>query len=181
MYDRLKDAWYAFIPVDIPEPAKAAVSCCQPKEKVGSIDLGICNLVAFYTDEDEEQPLIYSGRPVLSDYVYRTKKIAELQSRLPKKQYTSRKMGLFYRKRTRHFKHAVRAMLKDLFERMKRMSITKVAVGDLNGIREGNNLGKHTNQKSTQLLVAHADYRMDTTPVRGLQHGVCTGAREGNV
>lgn len=73
-------------------------------------------LVAFYTDEDEEQPLIYSGRPVLSDYVYRTKKIAELQSRLPKKQYTSRKIGLFYRKRTRHFKHAVRAMLKDLFE-----------------------------------------------------------------
>ncbi|AFU57898.1 transposase, IS605 OrfB family [Candidatus Nitrososphaera gargensis Ga9.2] len=144
MYDRLKDAWYAFIPVDT-APAKQAVVSGQP-EKVGSIDLGICNLVAFYAEN--EQPVIYSGRAVLSDYVYRTKKIAELQSRLPQKQqHTSRKIGLSYRKRTRRFKHATRAMLKDLFERMKQIGITKVAVGDLNGIRDGNNLGAHTNQK----------------------------------
>jgi putative transposase len=90
MYDRLKDAWYAFIPVDIPAPVKKQAVSCQP-EKVGSIDLGICNLVAFYTEN--EQPLIYSGRAVLSDYVYRTKKIAELQSRLEQKQQQQQQGG----------------------------------------------------------------------------------------
>ncbi len=140
--DKLKDAWYAFIPVDI-APAKQAVSI-QP-EKVGSIDLGICNLAAFYAEG--QQPIVYSGRAVLSDFVYKTKKIADLHSRLKQKQYTSKKIGLMFRKRTRRFKHAMRAMLKDLFARMKQIGITKVAVGDLTGIRDNNNLGTHTNQK----------------------------------
>lgn len=141
IYDRLKDAWYAAIPIDI-APAKAVSGKLK---KVGSIDLGICNLVAFYAEN--ERPTVYSGRAVLSDYVYWTKRIAELQSRLKQRQHTSRKMGLMYRTRTRHFRHATRAMLKDLFERMKQMRITKVAVGYLTGIRLDRNLGAHTNQK----------------------------------
>ena len=142
MYDRLKDAWYAIIPVDS-KPTKLAAS---ENHKVGSIDLGVCNLVAFYTPN--EQPLIYSGRAVLSDWVYHTKKIAELQSKLPERNRTSRRIGLFFRKRTRHFRHAVRAMLKDVFERMKNAAVTRLVVGDLTGIRDNNNLGRHTNQKN---------------------------------
>ncbi|WP_228369343.1 RNA-guided endonuclease InsQ/TnpB family protein [Candidatus Nitrososphaera gargensis] len=183
IYDRLKDAWYAFIPVDVVvAPAKQAVVSGKP-EKVGSVDLRICNLVAFYAEG--ERPVVYSGRAVLSDYVYRTKKIAEMQSRLSEKQHTSRKMGLFYRTRTRRFKHATRAMLKDLFERMKQIGITKVAVGDLSGIRDGNNLGAHTNQKlhnfwshaQTIQWIQHLceDYGMDFAQVseRGTSKTCC--------
>jgi putative transposase len=38
-------------------------------------------------------------------------------------------------------------MLRDLFERLQAVQITHFVIGDLNGIRNSNNLGRHTNQK----------------------------------
>lgn len=141
IYDNLSNRWYAHIPVKITPARKAN----QTTKKCGSIDLGICNIATLYAPN--ERSLIYSGRAVLSDWVYHTKKIAELQSQQKHKQYTSRRIQKLFRKRQKRFRHAVNAMLRDLLERAAKMSITHLAVGDLNGIRNDNNLGRRTNQK----------------------------------
>ncbi|MGH9876746.1 MAG: RNA-guided endonuclease InsQ/TnpB family protein [Nitrososphaera sp.] len=139
-YDELSNRWYAHIPVEITKEKSV-----NPTKKYGSIDLGICNIAALYVPN--EQPLIYSGRAVLSDWIYRTKKIAGLQSQLPQKQYTSTRIEKLFRTRKRRFRHAIDALLRNLFERLKTKQVTHLVVGDLNGIRDGNDLGKQTNQK----------------------------------
>lgn len=140
-YDELSNRWYAHIPVEI----KKEKSVNPTIRKYGSIDLGICNIAAVYVPD--ERPLIYSGRAVLSDWIYHTKKIAELQSQLPQKQYTSTRIEKLFRTRKRRFRHAINTLLRNLFERLQTMQITHLVIGDLNGIREGNDLGKRTNQK----------------------------------
>ena len=139
-YDELSNRWYAHIPVEIKNKRQV-----NPTKKYGSIDLGICNIAAVYVPN--ERPLVYSGRAVLSDWTYHTKKIAELQSQLKEKQYTSTRIGKLFRTRKRRFRHAINALLRDLFERLEVLQLTSIIVGDLNGIREGNDLGKKTNQK----------------------------------
>jgi putative transposase len=141
IYDSLSNRWYAHIPVKVRRRTRPH----QPTKKHGSIDLGICNIATMYVPN--KKPLIYSGRAVLSDWVYHTKKIAQLQSQLKQKQYTSKRIQKLFRKRQRRFRHATNSLLRDLFERAAKMSITHLIVGDLNGIRNGNNLGRRTNQK----------------------------------
>lgn len=142
VYDSLSNRWYAHIPVKLRRPRRPH----QPTVKrYGSIDLGICNIATLYVPD--KRPLVYSGRSVLSDWVYHTKKIAQLQSQLKQNQHTSKRIQKLFRKRQRRFRHAVNAMLRDLFEHAQKMAVTHLAVGDLNGIRNANDLGKNTNQK----------------------------------
>ncbi len=60
-----------------------------------------------------KQPTAYSGRALLSDWLYWTRRIAEEQGRLAKtnKTKTSRKLRKLYRIRQRRFRHAVNAMI----------------------------------------------------------------------
>ena len=109
------------------------------------MDLGICNLAALYIEN--EKPIVYSGRAVLSDWVYRTKKIADLQSKLPKKKRTSRRIQLTFRRRQRRLRHAVNTMLKDVFRVLEQKNVAVLVIDDLNGIRNDNDKGAHTNQK----------------------------------
>ena len=52
-----------------------------------------------------------------------------------------------YRCRQRRLKHAVNAMCRDVFERLKKANVGVLVVGDLNGIRYENDKGKNVNQK----------------------------------
>ncbi|MHB2036547.1 MAG: transposase [Nitrososphaerales archaeon] len=67
--DEINWKWYAHIPIEVETPLHRT---CLKK---ASLDLGICNFATLYIEG--EKPIIYSGRAVLSDWVYRTKKIAE--------------------------------------------------------------------------------------------------------
>ena len=142
IYDGLSNRWYAHIPVKVRRPKRTHQSTVK---RYGSIDLGICNIATLYVPN--ERPLIYSGRAVLSDWTYHTKKITDLQSQLKQEQYTSRQIRKLFRTRQRRFIHANNSMLRDLFERAAKMGVTHLAVGDLNGIRDGKDLGARTNQK----------------------------------
>ena len=90
---------------------------------------------------------IYSGRAVLSDWVYQTKKVADRQSKLPRHKHTSRNINTTYRKRTRRLRHSINAMLRDAFERLEASDVGHLAVGDLSGIREAADHGDSGNQK----------------------------------
>lgn len=139
-YDELSNRWYAHVPVEIKKERPVNLT-----KKSGSIDLGICNIAAVYVPS--ERPLVYSGRAVLSDWIYHTKKIAKLQSQLKQKQHTSTRIEKLFRIRKRRFRHAINAALRDLFEHLQATQVTYLIVGDLNGIRDGNDLGRQINQK----------------------------------
>ena len=137
--DALSGKWYAHIPVEAETPPS------RDAGKTASLDLGICNLAALYIED--EKPVIYSGRAVLSDWVYQTKKIAELQSRLPQKRRKSRLISLLYRKRQKRLRHAIYAMLRDVFRVLDEEDANTLIVGDLKGIRVEANHGRKGNQK----------------------------------
>ena len=140
LYDELCGKWYAHFPVEVEwqPPSRTA-------ERKASLDLGICNLAAFYIEG--EKPIIYSGRAVLSDWVYHTKKIADKQSKLPKRKHASKRIRLQFRRRQRRLKHAINAMLRNIFLILEEKEVGELYMGDLNGIRTEANHGKRQNQK----------------------------------
>ena len=145
-YDELSKKWYAHIPVEVewrPPSGKSG--------KTAAVDLGICNLAALYIEG--ERPIIYSGRAVLSDWVYHTKKIALKQGRLPERKYTSKGLRKMFRRRQRRLRHAVNAMLRDLFDRLEAYGLGELVTGDLTGIRDSGSKGKNVNQKVNNFWV----------------------------
>ena len=78
--------------------------------------------------------------------MYRTKKIAELQSRLPKT-HKSQRISLMFRCRQRRLKHAVNAMCRNIFKALEKRNVGVLVMGDLSGIRAKANHGKNGNQK----------------------------------
>jgi putative transposase len=143
--DELSKRWYAHIPVEVDWQPPSRSQTDAEKEKKASLDLGICNLAALYIEG--ERPIIYSGRGVLSDWVYRTKKIAERQSLLPRRRHVSCWIRTAFRRRERRLKHAINTMLRDIFSLLEGKRIGELYIGDLNGIREGANHGRKGDQK----------------------------------
>jgi len=139
--DDLHRRWYARIPVEVDWQPPSRTDA----KKKASLDLGICNLAALYVED--ERPLIYSGKAVLSDWVYHTKRIAERQSRLPKRKRTSKWIRKAFRKRQRRLRHAINSMLRGMFEGLEAKGISELVIGDLSGIRNNGNHGKSINQK----------------------------------
>jgi putative transposase len=140
LYDELSEKWYAHIPVEVEWKPPSRTDA----KKKASLDLGICNLATLYIEG--EKPIIYSGRAVLSDWVYHTKKIADKQSKLPEKKHTSKRIRLQFRKRQRRLKHAINAMLRSIFSTLEEKEVGEFYIGDLNGVKNTNH-GKKTNQK----------------------------------
>lgn len=139
--DELNKKWYAHIPVEVEwqPPSRTDAS------KKASLDLGVCNLVTLHIEG--ERPIIYSGRAILSDWVYHTKEIADKQSKLPRKTHTSKHIRAQFRKRQRRLKHAINTMLRNTFPLLEEKEVGELYIGDLNGIRKEANHGKKGNQK----------------------------------
>lgn len=138
--DQLNGKWYARVPVEVQHEPPSRTSLNK-----ASLDLGICNLATLYIEG--EKPIIYSGRAVLSDWVYRTKKIADRQSKLPRNKHTSKQIRITFRKRQRRLRHAINAMLRGVFETLESKNVDELVIGDLTGIRERANHGDSGNQK----------------------------------
>jgi putative transposase len=120
----------------------------HPTPKRASVDLGICNL-ATCVIEDNDRACVYSGRAVLSDWRYWTKRIAAVESELKTTngRDSSKRLSRLYRTRRRRLDHAVKAMLRDLYEHLEDEHVTNLVVGHLKHIRDNANHGKVGNQK----------------------------------
>jgi putative transposase len=145
-YDRLRGKWYGHIPVRVKWPRKGLPH--QSTLKRASIDLGICNLLTCVVD-GAEKAYVYSGRAVLSDWRSWTKQIATCESTLKKtnQRDSSKHLSRLYRTRRRRLNHAVKAMLRDLYDRLEAHGVTDLIIGDLKHIRDNANHGKVGNQK----------------------------------
>jgi putative transposase len=145
-YDPLRKKWYGHIPVKVKWPRKGQPH--QPTRKRASIDLRICNLATCVVD-GAEKAYVYSGRAVLSDWRYWTKRIASCESTLKKtnQRDSSKHLSRLYRTRRRRMNHAVKSMLRDLYDRLEAHGVTDLIIGDLKHIRDNTNHGKVGNQK----------------------------------
>jgi len=135
IYDDVDEVWRGFMTVEVEKPP------LRGGNKPLYIDLGVVNLATIW-HEGMKQPIAFSGRAILSDWWYWTRKIAREQSRLARvnKAKTSRRLRKLFRIRKRRFRHAVNAMIKMIVEYASRNGISKIVVGNLKGIR-GNNHG----------------------------------------
>ncbi len=149
IYDNVDEVWRGFMTVKVEEPPR------RGGNKPLYIDLGVVNLATTWC-EDMRQPISFSGRAVLADWWYWTKKIAEEQRRLAKinSARTSRKLKKLYRIRQRRFRHAVNAMVKMIVEYAFKSDISKIVIGNLKGIRNN-----HGNSKTNSMVNNFWSYR----------------------
>ena len=145
-YDRVRERWYGRIPIRVKWSRKGKPHHLTRKR--ASIDLGICNLATCVIDGNDKA-YIYSGRAVLSDWRYWIKRIASCESMLKKMngRDSSKRLSRLYRTRRRRLDHAVKGMLRDLYEHLEDEHVTDLIVGDLKHIRDNANHGKVGNQK----------------------------------
>jgi len=133
IYDDVDEVWRGFMAVKVEKPPSRGGG------KPLYIDLGVINLATVWF-EGLKQPIAFSGRTVLADWWYWTKKIAREQSRLVRvnRTRTSRRLRKLFRIRKRRFRHAVNTMVKVIVDDAAQLNISKIIIGDLRGIRESN-------------------------------------------
>jgi len=138
LFDEVSGRWVAHQPVEV-MPQHQPIG----NEKL-AVDLGVVNLIATNTG------VIYSGRSVLSDWRYWTKEIGRIQSELKDVNNRDRsdRLSRTYRKRTRRFRHAVNAMVRQLVRDVWKQGVSVIFLGDLKGIRDNSHFSKRTNQKN---------------------------------
>ncbi|RLG57601.1 MAG: transposase, partial [Candidatus Hydrothermarchaeota archaeon] len=140
VYDDLSKSWYAFQPVEV-QPLHQPIG-----NKKAYCDLGVVNLITAWIEGDK-RATIYSGRTLLADWWYWTKKIAEHQSELKETndKHASKRLRKLYRKRKRRFRHAVNTIVSRFVEDCYEKRVSDIIIGDLTGIRNNNSKGKKTN------------------------------------
>ena len=128
-YDAVKGRWYARQPVEVKPPH-------QPlSNRRAFIDLGIINLLSIAV-EGEQQSIVYSGRPALSDWWYISKKIQRLKSiaRTVNKRESTIQIRRLHRKRRCRYHQYVNTIVRRAVEYVWYRGVSKLVVGDLRGI-----------------------------------------------
>ena len=140
IYDDLDGKWRVFQAVKVKSLFKPQGS------KTCYIDLGIINLFTIWL-EGWRQPIAFSGRNLLSDWWHWNKRIAECQSILEtiNGKKSSKRLSRFYRMRQRRFRQAINTMIRNIVIDLYDLGVSKIVIGSLTGIREGNDQGKKSN------------------------------------
>ncbi len=133
-YDDLTGRWYAYQSVEVNQPRHTI----SPKRAF--VDLGVINIITAWI-EGERQPIAFSGKSILADWWYWSKKIAHYQSIAMKmnKSYTTKRIRKYYRKRQLRFRHAVNTIVHKFVKLCYEKGVTEIVAGDVSGIRENNN------------------------------------------
>jgi len=140
-YDDLTGRWYAYQSVEVNQPSATSLS-----GKKAFVDLGIINIITAWI-EGEMQPIAFSGKPLLADWWYWSKKIAYYQSIAMKvnKRHTTKRIRKYYRKRKLRFRHAINTIVFRFVKLCYEKGVTEIFVGDVSGIRQNNDNGSKVN------------------------------------
>jgi len=140
-YDDLTGRWYAYQSVEVNQ-SRRTIS----PEKRAFVDLGVINIITAWI-EGEKQPIAFSGKPLLADWWYLTKKIAYYQSIAKKVNGvdTTKRIRKYYRKRKLRFRHAVNTIVYRFVKLCYERGVTEIIVGDVRGIRQNNNKNSKAN------------------------------------
>jgi putative transposase len=140
IYDDLDGKWRVFQAVKVKPLFKPQGS------KTCYIDLGIINLFTIWL-KGWRQPIAFSGRNLLADWWYWVDRIADCQSRLEtiNGKKSSKRLSRFYKMRQRRFRQAINTMIRNMVIDLYDLGVSKIVIGSLTGIREGNDQGKKSN------------------------------------
>ncbi|HDH44163.1 MAG TPA: transposase [Thermococcus sp.] len=140
-YDDLTGRWYAYQSVEV-DQSRRTIS----PEKRAFVDLGVVNIITAWI-EGEKQPIAFSGKSLLADWWYWTKKIAYHQSIAMKanKHHTTKRIRKYYRKRQLRLRHAVNTIVFRFVKLCYEKGVTEIIVGDIKGIRQNNDKNAKVN------------------------------------
>ena len=140
VYDNIDMKWRVFQAVRVKPLFKPRGS------KTCYIDLGVINLLTIWL-EGWRQPIAYSGRTLLADWWYWVDRMADCQSRLEtiNSKRNSKQLSRFYRTRQRRFRQAINTMTRRMVRDLYDLDVSKIVIGNLTGIRDGNDKGKKSN------------------------------------
>jgi putative transposase len=165
-YDRIDNVWRGFMSVNVsnsnnnnnnnnidssPRVRESLIDDSNKTTKRLYIDLGVVNIATVWY-EGLKQPVAFSGRRLLADWWYWSRRISEEQSRLAKinNANRSRRLSKLYRIRQRRFKHAINAMVKTIVDNAYHLGIREIILGKLKGIRRNNNNSNNNYNNNTK-------------------------------
>ena len=104
------------------------------------VDLSVINIITAWIEGDR-QPIAFSGKTLLVDWWYWTRKIARYQSQLKRVngRNTSKRLRKLYRKRKLRFRHAINTIVFRFVKLCYEKGVGEIVVGDVGGIRQNNN------------------------------------------
>jgi len=135
-YDDLNGRWYAYQSVKVDQPRHII------SHKKAFIDLGVINIITAWI-EGERQAIAFSGRPLLADWWYWTRRIAKYQSKLKKVngRNKSKRLRKLYRKRKLRFRDGVNMIIHRFVKFCYAKNVGEIIIGDITYIRDNNNKG----------------------------------------
>ena len=139
-YDDLMGRWYAHQSVEVDQP-RHTISL-----RKAFVDLGVTNIITAWI-EGEKQSMAFSGKPLLADWWYWSRKISEHQSELKRvnDRNTSNRLRKLYRKRQRRFRHTISAIIHRFVKLCLEKNVSEIIVGDVTHIRDNNDKGNKIN------------------------------------
>ncbi|WP_282349557.1 RNA-guided endonuclease InsQ/TnpB family protein [Haloferax volcanii] len=129
-YDESSDQFRAFQPVTVDDSRLDTPLASEE----AALDIGANNLVACTTTTGQQY--LYHGRDLFDQFRDTTREIARLQSKLPERRYSSKRIRQLYRGRTRRRDHAQNALVRDLLDRLYEEGVSTVYVGELTDVLE---------------------------------------------
>ena len=122
-------------------------------DNLAAIDIGLNNIVTLITNIGT-RPLLYNGKPIKSINQYYNKRLAKLQSQLPKGQFISKSIKKLTFKRNNKINHELHCISKAVVEYCSSQQISKIVIGQNKDWKDGINIGKKNNQKF--VMIPHA-------------------------
>lgn len=132
IYNDVVDRWYGYQPVEV-EP--------QHQETLGSrtsyTDIGVIYPICTVTD-NMQQPIAFSGKPLLADWWYHNYRIKKHQSELEtvNEQKTSKQLKKLYRLRRLRFRNKVNKIVNQYIEQCVENNVGHIVHGNLKNIRD---------------------------------------------
>jgi len=123
---------------------------------MAGVDLGVNNLAAITSKQSGFAPLLVNGRPLKALNQWYNKRRAALQAKLPKGQFTSRRLEILTDKRKRQLDHYLHVASRRIIDVLVQHLIGTLVVGKNDGWKQQVQRGRRTNQ--TFVFLPHARF-----------------------
>jgi putative transposase len=133
---------------------------------MAGVDLGVNNLAAIASNQPGFTPLLVNGRPLKALNQWYNKRRAMLQAKLPKGQFTSRRLEILTDKRKRQLDHYLHVASRRIVDVLVQHHIGTLVVGKNDGWKQQVRMGKRSNQ--TFVFLPHARFIQMLTYKAGL-------------
>lgn len=125
------------------------------EENICSIDLGIKRYMSVYIKNSKNINLTYESEHIFQEYVSLTKKIAYYSSKAKKEnnKYSTKRIQRLYLKRKRKLSNYLNNIIAHLFRKLEQYEVSKIIMGDLNGIRDSMIPNHFRNKKKINQMI----------------------------